>query len=103
CHWEATADFALAGLNVRTLCQYELPGEFPAALLAALRTHPLVILKERVYRSPFFEARRILQNEPHLNHSVADANQVKLMLRQLRAQAVSSSTADEWLQTHRLR
>ena len=92
CHWEATADLALADLNVRTVCQYDVRRDSPSALLAALRTHPIVMLRQRLYRSPFFEARRILQNEPHLNHSVADANQVKLMLRQLRAHAVSCSS-----------
>ena len=83
CHWEATADFALCNLNVRTLCQYDVSLMPPPALCAALRAHPLVMLRQRLYRSPFFEAPQILTNEPFLNDSCADAAQVKRMLREL--------------------
>jgi hypothetical protein len=83
CHWEATADLALENLNVRSVCQYDLRRSSPSQLCSALRTHRMAVVGQQLYRSPFFEAPRILTNEPRLNHSLDDRKGVDLMLGEL--------------------
>lgn len=83
CHWEATADLALSGLNVRTICQYGLNSDSPPILSAGLRTHQQVLVGERMYDNPFFEAPQILEREPELNRSMVDRDQLNGMLRLL--------------------
>jgi hypothetical protein len=80
CHWEATANFIYKDQEVRVICTYDLRSQTPAEILAALRTHPLVILAQRLYSNPFYEAPRILAHEPRLNHSAADHGLIAAML-----------------------
>ena len=72
CHWEATANLVFDGLPVRTICQYNLNAYSTAAIHAALRTHPVLVYAGRAYSNPLYEAPRILENEPHLNHCSTD-------------------------------
>jgi hypothetical protein len=83
CHWEATADLLYQGEAVRTICMYDLNLHSPSAVRAALRTHPTALVSGRQYANPHYEAPRILENEPHLNDSVADRAFILEMLGQL--------------------
>jgi hypothetical protein len=83
CHWEATANLVFEFLDVVTICQYDISADSPALIHSALRTHPQVILRQQLYLNPFYEAARILENEPHLNHSDADAQRIEGMLSQI--------------------
>jgi hypothetical protein len=85
CHWEATANLVFEDLEVITICQYDVSADSPALIHSALRTHPQVILRQQIYLNPFYEAPRILENEPHLNHSDADAQSIETMLSVIRA------------------
>jgi hypothetical protein len=80
CHWEATANLVFEFLDVATICQYDIGADSPALIHSALRTHPQVILRQQLYLNPFYEAPRILEHEPHLNHSDADAQRIETML-----------------------
>jgi hypothetical protein len=86
CHWEATANLVFEDLDVIVICQYDIGTDSPALIHSALRTHPQVVLRQQLYLNPFYEAPRILENEPHLNHSDADAERVEAMLSQIRSE-----------------
>ena len=85
CHWEATANLVYEGEPVRTICMYDLNRHPPADIRAALRTHATAVVSGMRYDNPFFEAPRILQNEPHMNNSDADESMVEDMLYRLRS------------------
>jgi hypothetical protein len=87
CHWEAAANLVFDGLEVIAICQYDISADSPALIHSALRTHPQVILRQQLYLNPFYEARRILDNEPHLNQSDADARRIEEMLNQIQSGA----------------
>lgn len=84
CHMEATLNLVYEGWNVRTICQYDLDGQSPSALNAALRTHPYAIFDRRLIENPYYEAPLILAEEPRLNGSDADEQTVSTMLNRLR-------------------
>ena len=84
CHWEASSNLIVEGVNVRAICQYDLGRHSPANIRAGLRTHPVVTLDGRRISNPFYEAPRILKHEPKLNRSDADAATIEAMLDQLR-------------------
>src|SRR5262249_35115705 len=86
CHWEATANLVFEGLAVRAICQYDLGTDSPQVIHSALRTHPQVILGRKLYSNPFYEAPRILENEPYLNHSDVDAPRLASLLSQIRSE-----------------
>ena len=88
CHWEATADLLYQGEAIRTICMYDLDRHSPSELRAALRTHPTALVAGRQYANPHYEASRILENEPHLNGSVADRAFLNDMLMQLESVTV---------------
>lgn len=83
CHWEATANLIYEDTEVRAICQYDLDKQPTEAIHAALRTHPSVLMGGRRYANPHYEAPRILENEPNLNHSDADAGRLQEMLTRL--------------------
>ena len=84
CHWEATLNTLIdGGINVRVLCQYNLSRHSPEAVHAALRTHQAVLLRGKSHANPYYEAPRILEYEPHLNRSNADASMLEGMLMHL--------------------
>jgi hypothetical protein len=85
CHWEATANLVFKGEDVRVICQYDLSRHSAAAVHSAIRTHPIVILGGRSLSNPYYDAPRILEHEPRLNYSDADAGMVQDMLRRLRS------------------
>lgn len=85
CHWEATANLVYEGLPVRAVCQYKLSAHSPQALHTALRTHASVVLNGRCLPNDYFEAARILQNEPNDFGSTADAADIDEMLGHLRS------------------
>jgi hypothetical protein len=88
CHWEATANLLYRDQAIRTICQYDLNEQPSAAVHAALRTHPVVIISGFTRPNPFYEAPQILKKEPRLNQSNADVSTVENMLAQLRAARV---------------
>jgi len=86
CHWEATANLLLDGnVDARVLCQYDLRYHSPPEILAALRTHPIIMYAGKVGPNPYYEAPAILAHEPHLNHSEAGPDKIAEMLGSLRS------------------
>ena len=84
CHLEATANFVLEGEPVQSICQFNRKSYPDGAIYAALRTHPIVIYEGRTYRdNPNYEAPRILEHEPDLNESEADALVIEAALARL--------------------
>lgn len=83
CHWEATANVVFDGLMTRVLCQYDIDRYPPAFIIAALRTHPVVLYNGQQVVNPFYEAPRILRDEPMFNHNSHDAGTLARMLGQL--------------------
>jgi len=85
CHWEATLNVAMEGLEARGICQYDLDLYDAEFVHAALRTHPVVIYQRRTLVNPFYEAGLILECEPALNSSSSDPSVVAAMLAKLAA------------------
>ena len=84
CHWEATSNLVFEGEPVRVICQYDRDRYSPEVLHAVLRTHRSIVYLGHYYRNnPNFEGDRILENEPHLNRSDADAHTVQEALSRL--------------------
>jgi len=83
CHWEASANLVFEGLRASVLCQYDIDRYPPAFIIAALRTHPEVLYNGEQVVNPFYEAPRILRDEPMFNHNSNDADVVSQMLAQL--------------------
>ena len=84
CHWEATANLVFEGEPVRVICQYDRERYSPEMIHAVLRTHRSVVYRGHHYRcNPNFEGARILENEPHLNGSNANARTVEEALGRL--------------------
>ena len=83
CHWEATANLVFEGSKASVLCQYDIDRYPPAFIIAALRTHPVVLYKGRRVENPFYEAPRILRCEPRFNHNTNDPDVLAGMLSQL--------------------
>jgi hypothetical protein len=81
CHWEATLNIVIDdGVPARVLCQYNVRRHNAIGVHSALRTHPLVSVGGLYRPNPYYEAPRILEQEPHLNHSTGDAGMVEGML-----------------------
>ena len=85
CHWEATADTLYEGQPVRCICMYDLGLHPPSDIRAALRTHSEIVLAQRTFKNPYYEAPRILERDPGLFNSDADAGTIEAMLAGLRA------------------
>ena len=86
CHWEATINPLIEGdREARVICQYNLSRHSAPVIHAALRTHPILLLDGRVRSNPYYEAPLILEREPDLNGSDADAGMIDEMLARLRA------------------
>jgi len=83
CHWEATASLVFDGSVADVICQYDIDCYPPAYIIAALRTHPVVLYNGQQVVNPFYEAPRILKDEPTLNHNSNEPATVARMLRQL--------------------
>jgi len=83
CHWEATANLVFDGFRAQVICQYDIDRYQPGFIIAALRTHPVVMYNGQQVANPFYEAQRILIDEPMSNHNSNDAETVARMLRQL--------------------
>jgi hypothetical protein len=83
CHWEATADLLYQEEAISTICMYDLNRHPRSDICAALRTHADVLAGGKRYSDPYYEASRILENEPYLNASDADLAMVEDMLRRL--------------------
>ena len=86
CHWEATINPLIEDEKVRMFCLYDLRSLSTGAIHSALRTHPSVVRRVRAVSNPYYEAYRILENEPYLNDSDADAAAIQAMLANLDAQ-----------------
>jgi hypothetical protein len=81
CHWEATLNLVIDDdVEARVLCQYNTRRHSAVAVHSALRTHPIVLIGGQYRLNPYYEAPRILEQEPYLNHSNADAGAVEGML-----------------------
>jgi chemotaxis family two-component system sensor kinase Cph1 len=85
CHWEATANLVYEGQDVRAICEYNLEEQSPAAIHTALKTHRLAVIDGRLRENPFCEAPRLLEMEPDLYGSDADAEMADELLTQLRS------------------
>jgi hypothetical protein len=81
CHWEASLNVVVdGGVNAMVMCQYNIARHSSASVLSALRTHPLVHIGQELRTNPYYEAPKILENEPYLNHSTAEPGRVEGML-----------------------
>jgi hypothetical protein len=80
CHWEAIADVLYEDLPVRCICMYDLRLHPPPDIRAALRTHASVVIDQAIHANPFYETPRILERDPELNNSDADAATIDAML-----------------------
>ena len=85
CHWEATADLIYEDVPVNTICLYDLNAHSPSDIRAALRTHSRAVLGGVTHLNPFYESDAILDAEPDLNASDADAELIQTMLASLQA------------------
>ena len=86
CHWEATLDHLITpDLPVWALCMYDRKELSPTQIRSSLRTHPLVVVDQKLSSNFYNEARSILAHEPHLNPSHADGGQVAVMTESLTA------------------
>jgi chemotaxis family two-component system sensor kinase Cph1 len=83
CHREATLDVLHVAEPIRTICMYDLREVSAAVVHGALRTHPQAIVAQRLCPNPYYEAPAILEHEPHLNVSHADAETVERMIAEL--------------------
>jgi hypothetical protein len=93
CHWEATLNPLLGGdIEARMICDYRLDTLPEAPIVAGLRTHPVVTLDGDSRANPFYDAPRILENEPHLNLPGPETPRLDEMLAGI---AVSSRLTDE--------
>ena len=88
-HWEATADLLCDGEDLLVVCQYDLAHHSPQTINAALRTHSVAMLNGVSRLNPYYEAPQILENEPNLNHSDADARTIEDMLTTLNSAPVA--------------
>jgi hypothetical protein len=87
CHWEATFNPLVAGDHeVRVLCQYNLNHHSAECIHSALRTHAVAVVGGRICENPYYDAPRILEREPYLNYSDADAGLIEGMLIHLATQ-----------------
>jgi hypothetical protein len=80
CHFECAKGLLFANSNVRSICQYDLMNHSPEAIHTALRTHQTVVLDGKMHTNPFYEAPRILAEEPWAFSSKADRLDVDKML-----------------------
>jgi len=80
CHWEATENLVLDGLAAQVICQYDIDAYPPEYIIGALRTHPMVLYDGQKVGNPFYEAQRILIEEPMSNHNSNDAACLAKML-----------------------
>jgi chemotaxis family two-component system sensor kinase Cph1 len=84
CHWEATVNPLIEGHdNIRIMCLYNVNRHPVESIHAALRTHPSVVVGGLTSANPYYEAPRILANEPYLNRSTGDPAAIARMLQQL--------------------
>lgn len=80
CHWEATLDCLLEGTAAQVICMYDRSMMPIESVHAALRTHRTVLLGERQFDNPNYEAPAILAHEPELNGCSCDPGIVHSML-----------------------
>jgi signal transduction histidine kinase len=80
-HWEATINtIFVPGFSGRMACQYNRSRLGPDVILAALHTHPVVILGDHVYPNLFYEAPLILRG-----NAKSSAAQVEWIMSQLKS------------------
>jgi PAS domain S-box-containing protein len=92
-HWEATLNTLFSpGFPGRIICQYNRSRLGPRAMLAALHTHPRVILGDHVHPNLFYEAPLILDGNGN-----ADATAVKVewMISQLKRARAAEKEREE--------
>jgi hypothetical protein len=84
CQMETTGSLLFEDTDVRALCQYDLVKHSPALVHTALRTHPVVIVGDKMQANPFYEVESILVNEPFHYDSNASDEDIARMLAALR-------------------
>jgi PAS domain S-box-containing protein len=72
---------------VRIICQYNRSRLHPKAMLNALRTHPLVILRENIHPNLFYQAPLILNGNGEENPEPAQVDWMVSQLKRARAAA----------------
>lgn len=83
CHWEATAGLIYEGMPVQAICMYNLTIHPPPDIRAALKTHSRVILEQGAFQNPYYESDRVLNGDPGLIDTEADAAVIDKMLARL--------------------
>ena len=97
-HWEATINTLFApDFPGRIVCQYNRSRLSPEVVLAALHTHPTVILGEEVCPNLFYQAPLILKGHSHGNgkHAPSTAEQVDWMISQLKRARAAEKMREE--------
>ncbi len=84
--WEKMIDSVFTGdLPARMICQYGRGHLEPAAVLAALRTHPLTVLGEGICPNPYYAPPESLDAPPTLPPSAAPVDWMIAQLHWMRA------------------
>jgi PAS domain S-box-containing protein len=104
-HWEATVNTLLTpAFPGRVICQFNRSRISPEVLMAALHTHPLVIVDGEVYPNVFCEAPLILNGKGHApdndnghSHAPPDVmrERVDWMISQLKRARVAQQDREE--------
>jgi two-component system cell cycle sensor histidine kinase/response regulator CckA len=98
-HWEATLNrIFVPQFPGRIVCQYNRSRLNPDAMLAALHTHPLLILGDHVYPNFFYQAPLILNaNGNAAAGKSAKAARVDWMIEQLRLARATANEHERWI------
>lgn len=98
-HWEARINTLFdPAFPSRIICQYNRDRLSPETLLAAMHTHPVLILGDEVFPNMFYQAPLILNRNGNGNGHGALA-QVEWMLSQLRRTRAAEAAHEQLLET----
>lgn len=97
-HWEATLNtIFVPQFPGRIVCQYNRSRLDPDVMLAALHTHPLIILGDHVHPNLFYQAPLILTANGNGSGENANAAKVNWMIEQLRLARASANERERWI------
>ena len=97
-HWEATLNtIFVPEFPGRIVCQYNRSRLHPDVMLAALHTHPLVILGDHVHANFFYQAPLILSENGNGLGENANAAKVDWIIEQLRLARASANERERWI------
>lgn len=97
-HWEATLNtIFVPQFPGRIVCQYNRSRLDPDVMLAALHTHPLVILGDHVHPNLFYQAPLILTANGKGSGENANAAKLHWMIEQLRLARAKTNERERWI------